>query len=311
LQGVHRDLGLTNLSRLHVYNLKSLPGGTECTPTSGLACAGQTARGGTFPHLWFNGWWDTWVKHLVLDDLLEVPDGAFSNHTFADVSLRAARSIGVMAFGHGPRARLSVLYLPSVRTIGHDAFRRNQYLTKVTLPRATTIADAAFDDASRLLYFNAPLLERIGRNALNDSHALVSVNLPNLRYMGINCFDLNHALTGLRLPALTELDKNAIIRFDNLRWLYAPRLSTAWHDSITSNPKLRTVYLPKIARLGPRALSGNPALTEIILGDQPPRQDPDVFAGSDRAAIYHTGAAASWASFVPAGNPSLPVRARR
>ncbi|MGN9910144.1 leucine-rich repeat protein [Phytohabitans sp. LJ34] len=310
LQGVHRDLGLTNLSRLYVYNLRTLAGGTECTPSSGLACAGQTARGGTFPYLWFNGWWDTWVKHLVLDDLIEVPDGAFSNHTFTDMSLRAARSIGVMAFGHGPRARLSVLYLPSVRAIAHDAFRRNQYLTKVNLPRVTTIADFAFDDASRLRYLNAPQLERIGRNALNDSHALVSVNLPNLRYMGINCFDLNQALTGLRLPALTELDKNAIIRFDNLRWLYAPRLSTARHDSITSNPKLSAVHLPKITHLGPRALAGNPALARINLGDQPPRQDSDVFAGTDQATIYHTGTAAAWAGFVPAGNPSLPIRAR-
>ncbi|WP_327582903.1 leucine-rich repeat domain-containing protein [Nonomuraea sp. NBC_00507] len=94
-----------------------------------------------------------------------------------------------MAFGHGPYAKLSVLYLPSVTEIGANAFRRNQYLTKVNLPRVRTIDDFAFDDASRLRYFNAPELESIGRNGLNDSHVLEAVNLPELRYMGINCFE--------------------------------------------------------------------------------------------------------------------------
>jgi hypothetical protein len=271
-----------------------------------VACAGQTARGGLFAYLWFNGWWDTWVEHLVLDDLTAIPAGAFSNHTFAEVSLRSARSAGVMAFGHGPRATWSVLYLPSMRTIAHDAFRRNQGLRKVILPRATTIDDYAFDDATSLRYINAPQLVRLGRNALNDSGELRSVNFPKVRYLGIN--SLNGRATGLRLPALTEVDKSAISRFADLRWVYAPKLDHAWHDAITDNPRLAVVYLPGVTRLGPRALRGNPALARIVLGERPPRQEADVFAGTDRATIHHSGSAAAWAGFVPAGNPSLPVR---
>ena len=307
LQTAGRDLGLPNLSRLYVYNLRTIQGGRECTPDSGLACAGQTARGGLFPYLWFNGWWDTWVKHLVLDDLTAVPDGAFSNHNFADVNLRSARTIGVMGFGHAPHAKLSVLYLPSVRTIAHDAFRRNQGLTKVVLPRATTIGDYGFDDASSLRYVNAPQLTRLGRNGLNDSGALVSVNFPRLEYLGIN--SVNGLLTGLRLPALTTVDKSAISRFGNLRWLYAPRLANLRDDAVTDNPRLRSVYLPAAAQLDARALRGNPALRQIIFGGRPPAQRADVFAGSDRATIYHVGGPAGWAGFVPAGNAALPIRA--
>ncbi|NKE63811.1 leucine-rich repeat protein [Lentzea sp. PSKA42] len=308
LQGVHRDLGLNNLSRLHVYNLRSIQGGRECTPASGLPCAGQQARGGNFPYLWHNGWWGTWVKQLVLDDLDAVPDGAFSNHNFSEVRLRGARSIGVMAFGHAPYAKLSVLYLPSVRTIAHDAFRRNQYLVKVNLPNATEVNDFAFDDASRLQYFAAPQLRRLGRNALNDSHELVSVNLPKLEYLGINCFDLNHKLIGLRLPALTEMDKNAVTGFSNLRWVHAPRLTTVWHNAITNNAKLTTVVIPAVTRLGPGAVRGNPALTGVHLGSTPPRQEADVFTGSTKATVYHTGDPAAWASFKPSGAPGLAVR---
>jgi len=308
LQTAGHDLGLPNLSRLYVYNLRTIQGGRQCTPDSGLACAGQTARGGLFPYLWFNGWWDTWVRHLVLDDLLAVPDGAFSNHNFADVSLRSARTIGIMGFGHAPHAKLSVLYLPSVRTIAHDAFRRNQGLTKVVLPRATTVDDYAFDDASSLRYFTAPQLVRLGRNGLNDSGALVSVNFPKLQYLGIN--SINGLLTGLRLPALTTVDKSAISHFPHLRWLYAPSLATLRDDAVTDNPRLGSVYLPRAGELDARALRGNPALRQIVLGDRPPAQKQDVFAGTGHATIYHTGTAGAWAGFVPAGNPSLPVQSR-
>jgi len=285
LQSVHRDLGVPNLVRLYVYNLKTIQGGVECTPASGLACAGQTARGGLFPYLWHNGWWGSGFKYLVLDDLEAVPDGAFSNHGFSGVSLRGARSIGVMAFGHGPYAKWSVLYLPSVERIAHDAFRRNQGLVKVVLPRVVTIDDYAFDDATSLQYMNAPQLVRFGRNALNDSGRLRSVNFPKVEYMGIN--SINGLLVGLRLPALRTVDKSAFRGFPNLRWVYLPSLSVAADDALAANPRLE----------------------RVVLGDRPPRQGSNVFAGSGAAVIYHAGGAGAWAQFLPAGNPSLPVRA--
>jgi hypothetical protein len=319
LQTLHKPvgnggLGLTNLDRLYVYNLRSLQGGRECTPTSGLACAGQTARGGTYPYLWFNGWWDTWVRHLVLDDLEDVKPGTFSNHSFASVSLGSARTIGAMAFGHAPYARLAFVYLPNVTSVGRDAFRRNQYLVKVNLPRAVTVEDYAFDDTSRLEYFAAPALESIGRNALNDTHALRAVHLPNLRYMGINCFDLNgDAAQGtgvqvLRLPKLETLDKNAITGFASLRHIWAPALTTVMHDAITNNGQLQTVYAPAVRTLGPRVFAGSTALRAVYLGPQPPVQDPAAFAGTDaqKLTLYHPRGD-GWSGFRPAGNPALRV----
>ncbi|TMR90991.1 AbfB domain-containing protein [Nonomuraea basaltis] len=308
-------LGLTDLNRLHIYNLRSLQGGTECTPGSGLTCAGQIARGGRSPYLWHNGWWGSWVRHLVLDDLQDIKPGSFSNHNFASVSVKAARTVGAMAFGHGPYAKLSVLYLPSVTEIGANAFRRNQYLTKVNLPRVRTIDDFAFDDASRLRYFNAPELESIGRNGLNDSHVLEAVNLPKVRYIGINCFDLNgNAATGtgikvLRLPSLRTLDKNAIVQFASLKELYAPALATAWHDSISGNASLESVYAPSLSRLGPRVFARDPSLRALYLGQKPPAQDAAAFTGADPAKliISYTGDTSAWAGFVPAGNPRIKL----
>jgi hypothetical protein len=170
------------------------------------------------------------------------------------------------------------------------------------------VDDYAFDDATSLQYFNAPEMVRFGRNALNDSGQLRSVNFPKVEYMGVN--SLNGLLTGLRLPALTTIDKSAVRGFPNLRWVYAPRLTTVWDDAFTNHPKLEQVYLPEATELRVRALAGNPELTQIVLGTHPPRLGMDVFAGSSRATVYHTGTAAAWAGFVPTGNPSLPVRVR-
>ncbi|HLL68754.1 MAG TPA: leucine-rich repeat domain-containing protein [Micromonosporaceae bacterium] len=263
-------LGLKNLTRLYVYNLRSLPAGRECTKDSGLACAGQYATGG-YPLLYFNGWWESWVKHLVLDDLPDIPLGAFSNTDFATVSFRSARSVGPMAFGHGPHSDLTELHLPNVTKIGHDAFRRNQYLVKVSLPKVVTIDDFAFDDASRLAVFDAPNLVSIGRNALNDAHVLHTVNMPKVEYIGINCFDLNgdvRAGTGvkeLRLPKLKTLDKNAITGFASLRLLHAPELTVAWQEAVTDNPSLEEVYAPKLSKIAARAFANNPKLTRLVV----------------------------------------------
>jgi len=304
-----QKLGITTMSRLYIYNLTSLPGGKECTPASGLACAGQTARGGRFPYLWFNGWWDSWVKDLVLDDLTAIKQGAFSNTAFRTVSFKSATSVGPMAFGHGPHSPLAHLYLPSVRTIGHDAFRRNQYLETVDLPNAVKIDDFAFDDNDRLVRITAPRLRSIGRNSLNDTHSLKTVEFPKLTYMGINCFDLNSAMTSLSLPSLTYLDKNALAGLSRLKTFTAPRLKFAAEGSMANHPALTKIVAPRLATLQNYALGGNPALTELHLGSTVPTQAGTPFAGDDatKLRIYYTGKPSTWSAFVPAGLSKVPL----
>jgi hypothetical protein len=211
------------------------------------------------------------VRDLVLDDLLSIAPGAFSNTKFATISFKSVRTVGAMAFGHGPYSRLQEVYLPLATTIGHDAFRRNQYLVKVTLPNVTKIDDYAFDDASRLLVFDAPKLVTIGRNALNDSHVLSKVNLPAVEYIGINCFDLNgdaKAGTGLkelRLPKLKKLDKNALSGFGSLTYVYAPVLTDAGQNAVIGNANLVEFYAPKLIHLYPNTFTNNPKLTKLVI----------------------------------------------
>ncbi|HYO93739.1 MAG TPA: hypothetical protein VER33_04475, partial [Polyangiaceae bacterium] len=158
--------GAARLTRLYVYNLQSIQGGTECTPesgalwpNSGAVCANTKVLGG-HTWLWANGWAESWVRDLVMDDLVEAPDGAFASAKFYTLSLRGLQSVGKMAFGEQTHGHLRLLYLPSVTRIGEHAFRRIQTApgvwTKVVLPRVKDIGSYAFDDNTDLGYVNAP-----------------------------------------------------------------------------------------------------------------------------------------------------------
>jgi len=281
-------LGLTNLDTLHVYNLQTLQGGVESTT--------ETVYGNPYPNVWYNGWQGPnsevakgdggWVKHLVMDDLLEIQAGTFCDTMFETVSFKGVKTIREMGFGFRPRAKLETFYFPSVELIETHAFRRNQYLLNVHLPRVKTIEEFAFDDVSRLQYFSAPSLEWIGRNGLNDTHDLTAVHLPSLQYVGINCFDLQYKLTTLRLPEVTEIRDNGLEGFEVLKF----------------------AYLPKVEDLNSRTMINCFELEAVYLGEVPPAHGTDVFTNtSENLTIYHSGDNAEWSDWTPAGNESAEV----
>jgi len=268
-------VGATKLTRLYVYNLKSIQGGIECTPesgavwpNSGAVCANTKVRG-DHTWMWANGWAEGWVRDLVMDDLQDAPDGAFCGAKFYTLSMKGLRTVGKMAFGEQPHGHLRVLYLPSVTAIGEHAFRRIQVgpevLTKVVLPRVKTLGSYAFDDNTDLGYVNAPQLEEIGRNVFNDTGKLISVNLPKLRTMSHACFGINGTMRVLRLPSLVSLDGDGLNTLLELRFFHAPKLEYLAGGALGNDPKLVAVYLPKATRLDGGALQGSTALTHLEL----------------------------------------------
>lgn len=263
-------LGLTSIDTLHIYNLKSLPGGVE-TKVATL--------NGAF--MWDSGWQVSRYKHIVMDDLEEIKDGTFCDNRFHSVSFKAAKSIGVMAFG-GDRAGgvryLKELYLPSATTIKQHAFRRNKRLAKVNLPKVTFIDSYGFDDCDHMLHVNAPRLKTMGRNVFNDNHTLISVNMPRLESMRHVCFDLCRDLRIMRLPSLTELRVDGLRGMAKLTHLHLPKVKTLGPDAVTSCPSLQAVYVPMVETVGRRAFAGAAALKRINL-PRVKNLDPNAFAG--------------------------------
>lgn len=253
-------LGFTSIDTLFIYNLKILDGGTE-TATPAMP-------GTPIPvNMWDNGWQRTAFKNVILDDLEEVKDGTFCDNRFDFVSLKAARTIGVMAFGghRGGGPPQTALYLPSAETIKAHAFRRNKRLLKVNLPRVTIIEPYAFDDCDRLQYVNAPELRRLGRNAFNDTGKLVSVNMPRLEYMHVACFGINDSMRILRLPSLTLLDGDGLSMMRELVHLYLPSVKALKAGAVNSCGKLQAVYVPQVDVVERHAFAGCGALKRIDL----------------------------------------------
>jgi hypothetical protein len=268
-------LAATRLARLYVYNLKSMSGGIECTPESGAVwpnsgalCANTRVRG-DHTWLWANGWAEGWVRDLVMDDLIEAPDGAFCSAKFYTLSMRGLQKVGKMAFGEQPHGHLRVLYLPSVTSIGEHAFRRIQVgpsvLTKVVLPKVKDIGSYAFDDNTDLGYVNAPELETIGRNVFNDTGKLISVNMPKLRSMVHACFGVNDSMRVLRLPGLETLNGDGLNTLRQLRFFYAPSLTRLAGGALGNNGLLEAAYLPKASVLDGNALGGATSLKKLSL----------------------------------------------
>jgi hypothetical protein len=258
-------LDLIGIDTLCIYNLKTLAGGVQTT---------EATINGAF--MWSNGWERSGYKHLVLDDLEEVGDGTFCENPFVSVSLRAARSIGVMAFGaarssHPP---LRELYLPSATVIKSHAFRRNRNLITVDLPRVTFIDSYGFDDCFGLQYVNAPELKTIGRNVFNDNGSLVSMNLPKLETTSVATWGWPGKMRVLRLPSLVKTnDLNAL---ETVRFLYVPMLRSA--DGSMFAKELRALYAPKLEQVGKGAFSQCSHLRRIDLPSGA-NVSPEAFTG--------------------------------
>lgn len=266
---------LTSITTLYLFNLTSLQGGAETT---------EATINGAF--LWSNGWRGGAYKHLVLDDLEEVKDGTFCENRFESISLRGARSIGVMAFGmarhtHPP---LRELYLPSVLTIKSHAFRRNRNLVTVALPRVAFIDSYAFDDCDRLQYVNAPEVKKIGRNVFNDNGSIVSMNLPKLESTGVATWGTPGKVRVLRLPSLVNsFDLNAM---STTQFLYVPKLTSA--DGLMFGGELRALYAPGLERVGKGAFVSCRHLRRI---DLPSGVDvsPEAFTGLTETVVTIRG----------------------
>lgn len=262
-------LGLTSIDTLYIYNLKALDGGVESKVE---AMPGTPIR----VFMWDNGWESSTYKNLFLDDLEEVKDGTFCGNKFHSVSLRAARTIGVMAFGghRNSKPPLTVIYLPSATLIKEHAFRRCKNVVTANLPKVTQIDSYAFDDMTALKYVNAPELKSMGRNAFNDDSAILSINMPKLESIGVACLGPNDAMRILRLPSLTkgyELGSMHAVKF-----LYLPSLKTLADQMV--GPSVQAIYLPKVEIVQKNSFAGATALKKVDLPSAK-KVDPGAFPG--------------------------------
>lgn len=298
-----------NLSRLYVYNLKSLQGGTEYVegtnqewPNTGESCEEEGAgmsTGVAYP-LWINGWHESWVKHIVMDDLVDIPDGAFCRTKLFTLSFRGAQSVGVMAFAEQLGTDLNQIYLPNVKTIAGGGFKRIKpnwsdfEHMKIYLPRVEEIGSNAFDDNNHLHYVSAPNLRTMGRNVFNDCWMIIAVYLPKLEYMEHANFGPNENMRVLNLPSLKNPLGDCATSQKELKFAYFPALETMGpmlridHEEYPSSLKL--LYVPKLEQMGADAVRGAHFLTRLHLDSEGITLKDGALNDTGLEELYLTGA---------------------
>ena len=100
-----------------------------------------------------------------------------------------------------PTAEGDIDILPSVTTIGSNAFFDCSALTSVEMPKVTTIGDRAFLSCSALISVKMPSVTTIGDNAFGGCSALTSVSMPAVTTIGDYAFIICSALTSVFIPA--------------------------------------------------------------------------------------------------------------
>ena len=124
-----------------------------------------------------------------------------------------------------PTAEGEIDIMPSVTTIGEEAFRYCFALTSVSMPSVTTIGDYAF----------------------NACEALTSVSMPSVTTIGVGAFEYCSSLTSIDIPAsVTMIGDYAFYGCSSLTSVYCH-----WEQPLECNPGFEdeifmnaTLYVP-------------------------------------------------------------------
>ena len=108
-----------------------------------------------------------------------------------------------------PTAKGNVDILPSVTTIGDDAFYYCNALTSVSMPSVTTIGDDAFAGCHALLSVSMPSVTTIGEFAFSFCESLTSVSMPVATTIGEYAFSFCESLTSVSMPSVTTIGERA------------------------------------------------------------------------------------------------------
>ena len=142
-----------------------------------------------------------------------------------------------------PTAEGEIDIMPSVTTIGEEAFRYCFALTSVSMPSVTTIGDYAFNACEALTSVSMPSVTTIGDNAFMYCNALTSVSMPEVTTIGDWAFNGCDALTSVDMPSVTTIGDYAFYYCNALTSLDIPAsVTTIGYDAFSVCSSLTSVY---------------------------------------------------------------------
>lgn len=236
------------------------------------------------------------------------------------------------------RQRVTKYNMPRLKKAGRFAFDDNTQIQFFNMP-ALINPDTGdnddtrntFNDPRDLIAFNFPSMEFTGLAMLGGTNETTTVfRFPsvinfeggslqghtNVRFVwapeairiGPNMFVNDTALTDVYAPKVEDLQRTAFQGCTSLAHLELPSATIIRINAFDGATSLEEVRFPKVEEIQNEAFKDLPSLRRVYLGDIPPEQGTDVFAGtSPDLVIYHTGDDPGWATWRPVGNESATV----
>jgi hypothetical protein len=177
---------------------------------------------------------------------------------------------------------------PKVSYLGLSAMGGTNATTTVfRFPALLNLEGSSLRGHSNVQFVWIPEATRIGPNMFIGNTSMTDVFAPKVEWLGRFAFDGCVSLTHLDLPAATY------VQFSGFQ-------------GATS---LEEVRLPSVEFLGDEVFIDLANLTSVYLGETPPEQGENAFAGtSTELVVYHSGDDSNWAGWTPAGNASATVQ---
>jgi uncharacterized repeat protein (TIGR02543 family) len=185
---------------------------------------------------------------------------------------------------------LTTISLPSVTTIGNNAFYGSNNLTSFTADNLQTVGTYFLTYCSSLTTLSLPALTALQDSSICYDTALTTVSMPNVTTVGTNCFlgctllanvtltntetignnafnwgNGNYciSLTSISLPSLETLGESCFQSVTNLTSIYCPNATSIGAYSFLHCASLTTVDMPAVETIYRGAFSYCDSLTTL------------------------------------------------
>ncbi|MDE5973982.1 MAG: S8 family serine peptidase, partial [Eubacterium sp.] len=184
------------------------------------------------------------TKITNADKLAKIGASAFENNDFFVLNLPSVKSIGNNAFSGNKNLR--TVKLNNADSIGSNAFSYCDLTGSLSLPKVKKISNGAFSH-SNVKNVSLPLCTSIGSDVFESCSSLATLSVPKCEYLG-SFTNSSPDFKVLDLPSVKEID--SIYDCKYLEVLNIPECYTAASNcQITSCPQLKVLSAPLLTVL--------------------------------------------------------------
>lgn len=183
-----------------------------------------------------------------LENLTNIPDGAFMGSSISSVELNKISSIGKNAFAECDA--LVSIYANEIDTLPDGSFKGLKSLTFVRIDNLSYIPSATFSTSESLIYVVIPKATFINSNAFENCSKLEYIDISSAETVYSNAFNGCSSLEELYLPSMTGFNESVyyaenpnILLPSNLKTFKAEKMQRTVRDMFAKCRNIENIHL--------------------------------------------------------------------